>query len=259
MPFFRKKNRRFLFQRARAGRGVLRSGGLPMFRWQTTQTAVRSARDGGSIRWLAERPFARRTTSCATPAPAATVVRGRSPIARLIARLSAFPKRASARACAVPRNRRCGSSTAIYASTVRLPTHYQNPGTFDLAQHKGRYVAVLLWCLPHAKLLLSCCAFEFLTFYGAATRYSASSSIGNSSGDSGRWPVASVRSPRSIDIGLSSKIGNSSLTFPGVPRSGSVVSSHSHERNRTDGRVRDAKPHDMGLQISRGFHPEISA
>jgi hypothetical protein len=52
---------------------------------------------------------------------------------------------------------------------------------------------------------------------------------------------------------------SSSLTFPGVPRSGSVVSSHSHERNRTDGRVRDAKPHDVGLQISRGFHPEISA
>ena len=49
MPFFRKKNRRFLFQCASAGRGVLRSGRLPMFRWQTTQTAVRSARDGGSI------------------------------------------------------------------------------------------------------------------------------------------------------------------------------------------------------------------
>ena len=41
-----------------------------------------------------------------------------------------------------------------------------------------------------------------------------------------------------------------SLTFPGVPRSGSVVSSHSHERNRTDGRVRDVKPHEVGLQIS---------
>ena len=106
--------------------------------------------------------------------------------------------------CVVPRNRRCGSSTAIYASTVRLLTHYQNPGTLDPAQHKGRYVAVLLWCLPHAKLLLSCCAFEFLTFYGAATRYSASSSIGNSSGDFGVGPVTSVRSPRSIDIGLSS-------------------------------------------------------
>ena len=52
--------------------------------------------------------------------------------------------------------------------------------------------------------------------------------------------------------------GTLSLTFPGVPRSGSVVSSHSHERNRTDGRVRDAKPHDLGLQISRGFHPEVS-
>ena len=105
---------------------------------------------------------------------------------------------------AVPRNRRCGSSTAIYASQSDCQPTLQNPGTFDLAQHKGRYVAVLLWCLPHAKLLLSCCAFEFLTFYGAATRYSASSSIGNSSGDAGRWPVASVRSPRSIDIGLSS-------------------------------------------------------
>src|SRR5271169_3476312 len=53
--------------------------------------------------------------------------------------------------------------------------------------------------------------------------------------------------------------GSSSLTFPGVPRSGSVVSSHSHERNRTDGRVRDAKPHNVGLQISCCFHPEISA
>src|SRR6202050_2629681 len=53
--------------------------------------------------------------------------------------------------------------------------------------------------------------------------------------------------------------GSSSLTFPGVPRSGSVVSSHSHERNRTDGRVRDAKPHDVGLQIPRCLHPEISA
>jgi hypothetical protein len=37
-------------------------------------------------------PFVRRTTSCATPAPAATVVRGRSPIARLIARLFSFPE-----------------------------------------------------------------------------------------------------------------------------------------------------------------------
>ena len=89
---FRKKNRRLLFHGASAGRGVLRSGRRPMFRWQTTQTAVRSARDGGSIRWLAERPFARRTTSCATTAPAATVVRGRSPIARLIARLFSFPE-----------------------------------------------------------------------------------------------------------------------------------------------------------------------
>src|SRR5271157_1347067 len=52
--------------------------------------------------------------------------------------------------------------------------------------------------------------------------------------------------------------GSSSLTFRGVPRSGSVVSSHSHERNRTDGRVRDAKPHDVGLEISCGFHPKIS-
>src|SRR5208337_1112094 len=53
--------------------------------------------------------------------------------------------------------------------------------------------------------------------------------------------------------------GSSSLTFRGVPRSGSVVSSHSHERNRTEGRVRDAKPYDVGLQIFRGFHPEVSA
>jgi putative transposase len=50
--------------------------------------------------------------------------------------------------------------------------------------------------------------------------------------------------------------GSSSLTFQGVLRPGSVVSSHSHERNRTDGRVRDGKPHDVGLQISRGFHPK---
>ena len=32
MQFFRKRNRRLLFQGASAGRGVLRSGGLPMFR-----------------------------------------------------------------------------------------------------------------------------------------------------------------------------------------------------------------------------------
>ena len=37
------------------------------------------------------------------------------------------------------------------------------------------------------------------------------------------------------------------------------MSSHSHERNSTDGRVREAKPHHMGLQISCGFHPEMSA
>ena len=100
------------------------------------------------------------------------------------------------------------STVRFVYGDLRFHSQIANPlsesGTFDLAQHKGRYVAVLLWCLPHAKLLLSCCAFEFLTFYGAATRYSASSSIGNSSGDFGRWPVASVRSPRSIDIGLSS-------------------------------------------------------
>jgi hypothetical protein len=37
------------------------------------------------------------------------------------------------------------------------------------------------------------------------------------------------------------------------------VSSHSHERNSTDGRVLEPKPHDMGLQISCGLHSEMSA
>ena len=34
------------------------------------------------------------------------------------------------------------------------------------------------------------------------------------------------------------------------------MSRHSRERNQTDGRVRDAKPHDLGRQISRGFIPK---
>jgi putative transposase len=48
------------------------------------------------------------------------------------------------------------------------------------------------------------------------------------------------------------------LTCPAVHRPGSVVSRRSRERNRTDGRVRDAKPHELGLQISRGFYSEVS-
>ena len=37
------------------------------------------------------------------------------------------------------------------------------------------------------------------------------------------------------------------------------MSSHSHESNSTDGRVREPKPHDMDLQISCGLHSEMSA
>ena len=121
MPFFRKKNRRFLFQRASAGRGVLRSGRL------------RRA------------PFARCTTSCATPAPAATVVRGRSPIAWLIARLSASPKRASAR-----RMCRSAKSTVRFVyGDLRFHSQIANPlrirDARNLAQHKGRYVTLRPW------------------------------------------------------------------------------------------------------------------
>jgi Transposase IS200 like len=37
------------------------------------------------------------------------------------------------------------------------------------------------------------------------------------------------------------------------------VSSHSHEMNFTDGRLREPKTHDIDLQISRGLHSEMSA
>ncbi len=36
------------------------------------------------------------------------------------------------------------------------------------------------------------------------------------------------------------------------------VSSHAHERNSTDGRVREPKPHDLGLQISCCLHSGMS-
>jgi hypothetical protein len=49
------------------------------------------------------------------------------------------------------------------------------------------------------------------------------------------------------------------LTFPAVHQRSSKVSSHSHERNSTDGRVREPKPHDLGLQISCCVHSEMSA
>src|SRR5271165_3395584 len=49
-----------------------------------------------------------------------------------------------------------------------------------------------------------------------------------------------------------------SLTFPSVHQRSSNVSSHSHERNSADGRVREPKPHDLGLQISCCLHPEMS-
>ena len=49
------------------------------------------------------------------------------------------------------------------------------------------------------------------------------------------------------------------MTFRAVHQRSSNVSSHSHERNSTDGRVREPKPHHMGLQISCGFHSEMSA
>ena len=52
--------------------------------------------------------------------------------------------------------------------------------------------------------------------------------------------------------------GSSSLTFPAVHQRSSNVSSHSHERNFTDGRVREPKPHDLGLQISCCLHSEMS-
>jgi len=55
------------------------------------------------------------------------------------------------------------------------------------------------------------------------------------------------------------RAGSSSLTFPGVHRGSSNVSSHAHERNLTDGRLREPKPHDMDLQISCGVHSEMSA
>jgi hypothetical protein len=70
---------------------------------------------------MARRAPVRQThaTSCATPAPPATVVRGRSPIARPIARLFSFPEAGECEAhVSFLRNRLCGSSTAIYPSTV---------------------------------------------------------------------------------------------------------------------------------------------
>ncbi len=57
---------------------------------------------------------------------------------------------------------------------------------------------------------------------------------------------------------FSTPISNS-LTFKAVHRRSSNVSSHSHERNSTNGRVREPKPHHVGLQISCGFHSEMSA
>jgi hypothetical protein len=50
-------------------------------------------------------------------------------------------------------------------------------------------------------------------------------------------------------------LGEAYVIQGGVPN----VSSHSHERNSTDGRVREPKPHDMDLQISCGLHSEMSA
>ena len=51
--------------------------------------------------------------------------------------------------------------------------------------------------------------------------------------------------------------GSSSLTFTGVPprfrREPPLT-----RKEAADGRVR-SKPHDVGLQIPRGFYPEISA
>src|SRR5208282_692352 len=52
---------------------------------------------------------------------------------------------------------------------------------------------------------------------------------------------------------------SSSLTFPAVHQRSSNVSSHSHERNSADERVREPKPHDLGLQISCRLHPEMLA
>ena len=55
--------------------------------------------------------------------------------------------------------------------------------------------------------------------------------------------------------------GNNSLTFNAVHQRSFNVSSHSPERNPTDGRVREPKPRQMGLQILqilRGYHSEMS-
>ena len=49
------------------------------------------------------------------------------------------------------------------------------------------------------------------------------------------------------------------MTFPAVHQRSSKVSSHSHERNSADERVREPKPHDLGLQISCCVHSEMSA
>ena len=35
------------------------------------------------------------------------------------------------------------------------------------------------------------------------------------------------------------------------------MSSHAHGRNSTDGRVQRLKPHNVGVQVSRRFHPEV--
>ena len=99
MPFFRKKNRRFLFQcaSARARRPPKRPPAMPSAVRQM-HDVLRDAGAGGH----------------SSPGAQPDRVADRSPLS--------FPEAGECEAhVVVPLNRRCGSSTAIYASTVRLP------------------------------------------------------------------------------------------------------------------------------------------
>ena len=48
------------------------------------------------------------------------------------------------------------------------------------------------------------------------------------------------------------------MTFPAVVhrRSSRLVSHHAHEKEFRDGRLREPKPQQVGVQISRGLHPK---
>src|SRR5262249_42978293 len=53
--------------------------------------------------------------------------------------------------------------------------------------------------------------------------------------------------------------GSRSLTFPAVVhrRSSRLVSHHAHEKEFRDGRLREPKPQQVGVQISRGLHSQV--